>query len=606
LEKLRGVFLDRIKTLGEQELSRLLERVIPYIAIPSMRDVVMAVLAALPSLPLDYLRAIRKLPAVLATCPLSVQRQVWRIDRQLFADHTDALLAKHLPRCVGGHMREHHPPASRRADSPALTELAQALGDDTELTSDLMQRLRGRFAATGSRSLCAARSDVLMALYSAGSGDSASGNDPAFRVTWVLDACARTDTVTDLHASEVAAAAAAARGTVLVDIAMAAADPAVTHTLARAAVRLLHGVAGREALPADDPLLPTLLSLLELGGAARRLARETAPGRSVRAAAAAAMHPEVSVDVLHVLCPALVHLLVDASEPVITERAARLLSVRPALRRGGQPLQPQSCGRLLAQAVAAERVAAGDASAAAQLLGVLLPAEPHALQDDFLSAVVAGVVARQPMSVELENAVLSVFLVPAAAIALSAHRSLLRLLIALAPGPTPVHRLLSYATTAAETGVGEAPDLYTSLLELLQGRCAAEALAPLATRAAAGAPQADAGAAPAGEIELLDAEGAVDLPEPEPVLDEPEPAPIPKLRIRPPTAPVEPAPAVLPRLRIKAPAAPVAATFDDEEEEARRYLPGGRLTDDALDDMTVDGGGSATVAETENDEMDTA
>jgi hypothetical protein len=67
---------------------------------------------------------------------------------------------------------------------------------------------------------------------------------------------------------------------------------------------------------------------------------------------------------------------------------------------------------------------------------------------------------------------------------------------------------------------------------------------------------------------------------------------------------------VLPRLRIKAPAAPVAATFDDEEEEGRQYLPGGRLTDDALDDMAVDGGGSATVvdpaAETENDEMDTA
>lgn len=78
LEDLRQEFIGRLDKLSSEELTKLLERVFPYIAQPGLTDAAMAVLSKHPALPTPYLKALKRAPQLLATCPLLVRRQVSR------------------------------------------------------------------------------------------------------------------------------------------------------------------------------------------------------------------------------------------------------------------------------------------------------------------------------------------------------------------------------------------------------------------------------------------------------------------------------------------------------------------------------------------------
>ena len=119
LDTFRAQFMEGVSKLPVADLTKLLEMVFPYIAQPGLRDAVMAVLAAHPSLPTAYLRALRGVPAVLSACPLRVRRQVWRLDRALFAAYSDDLLRGICPTtrrstCTSGRSPQHAASAAAR------------------------------------------------------------------------------------------------------------------------------------------------------------------------------------------------------------------------------------------------------------------------------------------------------------------------------------------------------------------------------------------------------------------------------------------------------------------------------------------------------------
>ena len=328
----------------------------------------------------------------------------------------------------------------------------------------MLQRLRDRYAATGAAQMCTARADVLMALHEAGASV-AEAADRAFRMTWVLDACARAGDVTDRHATELADLLQHAQGDALVAMAMACAAPDALHTLSRVAVLRLRSAAVNELLPVADTVLPVLLDLLELGAAAHRIARGRRPG-----AGGAVSAPTVNAGVLRSLCPVLVLLLLDAEQPVPASAAA--LVTRCA------------AGRLLAQALAVDRVAAGDAAAVAQLGALLTGSDGAALtlSEAFLAGLVAAACTHAVPSLsfflsqcshylcllsclfvclqgglEPQLVALVVLLLPAAATNALAHRHLLRCCCRC----IRLSRATSYAyVTQAAAAAPGGPELY--------------------------------------------------------------------------------------------------------------------------------------------------
>jgi len=96
LTALKTSLLQYLREMSTEQLNILLEKMFPYIAQSALSDAVMVVLEAQPSVPIQYLRALRNAPSVLQLCPHSVRQQVWRMDRVLFASHVENLILQHV------------------------------------------------------------------------------------------------------------------------------------------------------------------------------------------------------------------------------------------------------------------------------------------------------------------------------------------------------------------------------------------------------------------------------------------------------------------------------------------------------------------------------
>lgn len=58
----------------------MLEQVFPYISIPELREIPLAILSGLPRVPASYLSTLAQQPALVAALPLAMRRQVRKLN----------------------------------------------------------------------------------------------------------------------------------------------------------------------------------------------------------------------------------------------------------------------------------------------------------------------------------------------------------------------------------------------------------------------------------------------------------------------------------------------------------------------------------------------
>jgi negative elongation factor B len=87
------VLLSRIPTLPGERLLSLLEETFPYITIPDLRAVPLAVLDRLRPVPSTFLKQLAADREIFWELPIGVQRQAWELDKKLLRTHALSLVS---------------------------------------------------------------------------------------------------------------------------------------------------------------------------------------------------------------------------------------------------------------------------------------------------------------------------------------------------------------------------------------------------------------------------------------------------------------------------------------------------------------------------------
>ena len=93
VEQALEVLLSRIPSLPPERLLGLLEETFPYITIPDLRAVPLAVLDRLRPVPATFLKQLASDREIFWELPVGVQRQAWELDRKLLTSHALSLVA---------------------------------------------------------------------------------------------------------------------------------------------------------------------------------------------------------------------------------------------------------------------------------------------------------------------------------------------------------------------------------------------------------------------------------------------------------------------------------------------------------------------------------
>lgn len=88
-----GVLLSRIPSLPGERLLSLLEETFPYITIPDLRAIPLAVLDRLRPVPSTFLKQLAADREIFWELPIGVQRQAWELDKKLLRTHALSLVS---------------------------------------------------------------------------------------------------------------------------------------------------------------------------------------------------------------------------------------------------------------------------------------------------------------------------------------------------------------------------------------------------------------------------------------------------------------------------------------------------------------------------------
>lgn len=92
---LKEELMKRIPTMSPQRLQLLLDSSFTYISIPELKEVPLAVMEHMTSVPKPFLEIIAKRNhrRVYESCSLKIKRQLWEINTELFNAELDKLFA---------------------------------------------------------------------------------------------------------------------------------------------------------------------------------------------------------------------------------------------------------------------------------------------------------------------------------------------------------------------------------------------------------------------------------------------------------------------------------------------------------------------------------
>eukprot|EP00727_Mastigamoeba_balamuthi_P013052 m51a1_g837 hypothetical protein (609) ;mRNA; f:757173-759182 len=254
LDSLRAQLLEVIPQLPRQRLDWLLESSFPFIRMPEMGDIPMAVLERHPEIPVKFLRNIAANPDIYKTCSMRIKRQLWTSDPDSLKAEVEGTVGPCIeqPSLAPDHLEwfpERQPPApsKRREASAVVKSLAAIVGDSAALYASVSRVLRELYVRTSSAVVCALRADLLMSLHEG--GVVAVRSDPTHKFVWCLDACVRDNSIDQRHIKELSHHGGP---DTIADVAMALTSPYAVSTVLASLLQVCFSI-GAARLAASAP-----------------------------------------------------------------------------------------------------------------------------------------------------------------------------------------------------------------------------------------------------------------------------------------------------------------------------------------------------------------
>lgn len=208
--------LEKIPHLSPDKMVGLLEETFPFIGIPELRAVPLAVLDKLYPIPVNFVKQLAMDNEVFWALPARVQRQIWGLDKKLLQMHALSLINAYKYEMATwmqtlnmdvGLEEPSHPQLSRkmlRKGSSSLASLTSMVGSDPRLYKCITEIFTMRFDDRDSSiyvgmkesSLCACKTQLLMSLQEKGEA-AVCATDRMLSLVWALESCVR-----DKHINE--------------------------------------------------------------------------------------------------------------------------------------------------------------------------------------------------------------------------------------------------------------------------------------------------------------------------------------------------------------------------------------------------------------------
>lgn len=210
-QRLREMLEQRLESLDDKGLRRLLEKSFRYVAVPELRGVVMSLVEALPP-PVDerYLLEIAEKEELYSECPTAVKQQIWQINPGVFGEAVSPLLDQyiaHKESLLFATINSDQLPSpflllqpKTRRQNAVLQQLIGMLGSSIPLYNTLCQFLRTLYLRTHVSHYCTLRADLIMLLHE--QDNIIMDSDRCHKFAWCLDASIRAATVDEKKLKE--------------------------------------------------------------------------------------------------------------------------------------------------------------------------------------------------------------------------------------------------------------------------------------------------------------------------------------------------------------------------------------------------------------------
>eukprot|EP00742_Colponemidia_sp_Colp-10_P006623 GILJ01007097.1.p1 GENE.GILJ01007097.1~~GILJ01007097.1.p1 ORF type:complete len:559 (+),score=89.17 GILJ01007097.1:45-1721(+) len=283
MQTLREKLLASIPTLGQTQLDSLLSETFPYIAIPELQCIPLALLERHPKVPEPFLQKLADArdTSLYKDLPLSVKIQIWEVVQDLFQSEVFLLFTQYINEATAvttGYQMvltgSAQNPKRRRETNPILQQLAKYVGSSVVLYHQTLHFIRTLFVNTANAAFCTLRSELLMALHDLGVAEIRDA-DPSHRFTWCLDACIRDECVEERRLKEMQSyfESLPANDATYGDIAMVLHDPNACNMLLRNILSVLTELMETNRSPKKHGKLKYLSQLVTLGYKAHDIAR---------------------------------------------------------------------------------------------------------------------------------------------------------------------------------------------------------------------------------------------------------------------------------------------------------------------------------------------
>ncbi|KAJ1970208.1 hypothetical protein H4R35_005960 [Dimargaris xerosporica] len=280
LDALRKHVMAKITPdLADHDYQRLLDSTLPYLGVPQLRDVPLALLKLHPERITDAAKqTIISDTELYTTCPVEIRRHMWINDPVLFRDFVRPLLdAYRQDKRLITAAREMRPTDALaitrlRRNHPTIVALADAIHTNVSLYNLVLGIFRTSFLSTGERTYCNLRFDLLMKIHN-NDVKVVYDKDPCHLLVWYLDACIRNQAMDDRRIRDMQSFFdnVPREDPVYGDIAMILYGDFVFHIFSLQLLRILRHTVLIGGDPANDRSLKWAATILKLGTRAKTM-----------------------------------------------------------------------------------------------------------------------------------------------------------------------------------------------------------------------------------------------------------------------------------------------------------------------------------------------
>ncbi|GAB5593379.1 hypothetical protein Unana1_08279 [Umbelopsis nana] len=230
-------------TVGQ--FTKLLNQTLPYIMVPYLQPIPMALLKRYPDkVEDDVLNKLKEDPALFEQCPMNIKRRIWKADEAFFQTHLlryfntyhhdnalQLMLKNSKPERVSEVLKE-------RRQHPVVQQLIEIIGREVKLYQMFTEMIRIVFQSTPHPILSTLKFDVLMRLHEDDVRE-IYDKDPCHKLTWTLNTCIRNQSMDTARINKIRECFDDAKREpkLYADFALILMDPATTELLSKFIVK---------------------------------------------------------------------------------------------------------------------------------------------------------------------------------------------------------------------------------------------------------------------------------------------------------------------------------------------------------------------------------